>query len=188
MKEVAADAPRAPDFASCPFEVGRCLPVDAPFAYRVVNWRRCKFNAPSVHGALSATTNNLVSSPVAGFNHHEYETIPRRCCSVRGFRHKHHRAIAISSAIPRQTTCELRPEMGRQDSCARQSRTQRNIVFAEDCRRLASEDTCYLHADTVHLGYVPCAWRLLCVTWLRIRAGRCSRPRKFWRRVRAVHK
>ena len=138
--------------------------------------------------ASSATTNNLVILSLARFNHHEHEIITPRRCFVRGFRNKHHRAIANSGAIPRATTFGLRPALGRQDSNARQSRTERDVVFAKDSRRLAAEDAGNLYTDAIHLGHVPCARRLLRVTRLCVRARRCSRPRQFRRRVRAVRK
>src|SRR5262249_11911084 len=42
--------------------------------------------------------------------------------------------ISDSGAIPRATTCGLRSAMGRQDPDARQSRTERDVVFAKDGR------------------------------------------------------
>ena len=134
---------------------------------------------------------------LARFNHHEHEIITPRGCFVRGFRNKHHRAISNSGAISRTTTCGLRSALGRQDSNARQGRTERDVVFAcavawrrraEDSRRLTAEDASDLYTDAVHFRHVPCARRLFRVTRLCVRARRCSRPRQFRRRVRAVRK
>src|SRR5207244_3699064 len=87
--------------------------------------------------------------PLARFNHHEHEIITPRGCLVRGFRDKHHRAIANSSGIPGTTTCGLRPALGCQDSNARQSRTERALVFSKHSISLRAGDPSKLYNNVI---------------------------------------
>src|SRR5262249_61353257 len=93
-----------------------------------------------------------------------------------------------SVAISITNACRLRSAVGRQDSDARQGRTQRDVVFTEDSRWLAAEDACNLYTDAIHLGHVSRPRRLLRIARLRVRARRCARPREFRWRLRAVCK
>src|SRR5262245_51443104 len=96
--------------------------------------------------------------------------------------------MAKSGAIACTTTFGLRPAVGREDPDARRSRTECDAIFAKDSRWLAAKNAGNLYSDAVRLGHLPCAWRVLRVTWLCVRARGCSWPRQFRRRVRALCK
>src|SRR5206468_506325 len=97
-----------------------------------------------------------------------HETTALGCGALYTLYNKLHRAIANSGAISRTTSCGLRPALGRRDSNARQSRTERDAVFAKDSRWLAAEDACNLYTNAVHLGHLPCPRRLLRLAWLHV--------------------
>src|SRR5204862_6637974 len=107
--------------------------------------------------ALSRSTKEPLFRPCASSSIARHETTASGCGALCPLYNKNRRAIANSGAIPRATTFELRPTVGRQDSSARQSRTERDAVFAKNSRWFAAEDARNLYADALHLIHVQCA-------------------------------
>ena len=84
--------------ASSPFDVGRCLRFDAPFAYRLANWRRCKPSKQCEDASHSESTSCKTeekiirvrgSSGAASLGDPSSDTTHNRCgfpdkCQMRG--------------------------------------------------------------------------------------------------------
>ena len=172
-----------------PFDVGRCLPVDAPFAYRLANCRGCKPSKRPVSAAQSsATTNNLVSSLwLASITANMKSSLLATALCV-GL------AINIIAQSPTPAPSPAQPpadyDLRWGVKIPMRDKVELNAtLYLPKTPDGSPPKTPVIFTLTPYISdTLPCARRLLRVTRLCVRARRCSRPRKFRRRVRAVRK